>query len=461
MTAPWQKLVGPTNQILAMEQLNRLQDFRQAVYQNGFTRRGDAQQELLDALLLAPPVRSFPELTLQPVFRRHWHSAYAALDQGQQDTAWLTSYLTSVVANDPRQRRVEVFPLDETAWPRPDAPTVEDRGYVHSATPDIDGAGIVGGHSYSILAWSAEPETSWVLPVSIERVASSSDAIAVGVDQVKHLLNQRDARQCFDVVVADGRYGNHRFLGALREQPCGVLARLRADRVLYGEPGPYGGRGRPRKHGRRFAFKEPETWGAPDQRIRLVDARFGQVELCLWHGLHAKNDAETVFSVLLCRVHLERAKASKPLWLAWQAPAVHRDESAEALWHYYRQRAPLEQAIRYRKHALQWTLPQVRTLAASLRWTSLVTLAQWTLFLARDLVVDAPLPWQRRQVLKTPGRVRQGFGGLFAMLGTPALAPKQRGKAPGWPVGRQRRRPARYAVVKKGSKRRRKRRRRA
>ena len=110
----------------------------------------------------------------------------------------------------------------------------EDRGYVHSATPDIDS--IVVGHSYSILAWNAEPETSWVLPVSIKRVASSSDAITVGVDQVKDLLKQRDARQCFDVVVADGRYGNHRFLGALREQPCGVLARLRADRVL--EPGP-------------------------------------------------------------------------------------------------------------------------------------------------------------------------------------------------------------------------------
>lgn len=352
MTAPWLKLVGPTNQMLAMDQLNRLQAFRQAVYQNGLTRRGDAQQELLDALLLAPPVRSFPELTLQPVFRRHWHSAYAALDQGQQDADWLTSYLTSLVPNDRRQRRVEVFPLDETAWPRPDAPTVEDRGYVHSATPDIDGAGIVVGHSYSILAWSAEPETSWVLPVSIERVASSSDAIAVGTDQVKRLLSQRDPRQSFDVIVADGRYGNHRFLGALREQPCGVLVRLRADRVLYGEPGPYGGRGRPRKHGKRFAFKEPETWGEPDQRIELVDERFGQLELCLWHGLHAKGDAETVFSVLLCRVHLERTKASKPLWLAWQAPAVHRDEPAEALWRYYRRRAPLEQAIRYRKHAL-------------------------------------------------------------------------------------------------------------
>jgi len=47
-----------------MEQLNHLRQFRQAVYHNSFTKRRNAQQELLDSLLLSPPVRSFPQLTL-------------------------------------------------------------------------------------------------------------------------------------------------------------------------------------------------------------------------------------------------------------------------------------------------------------------------------------------------------------------------------------------------------------
>jgi hypothetical protein len=65
-------------------------------------------------------------------------------------------------------------------------------------------------------------------------------------------------------IAADGAYGDHRFLGPLRHEPCGILARLRRDWVLYGVPGPYSGRGRPRVHGARFAFKEPETWGEPE-----------------------------------------------------------------------------------------------------------------------------------------------------------------------------------------------------
>ena len=79
-------------------------------------------------------MRSFPQLTLCPVFRRQWHSAYAALNQGKQDTNWLSVYLTSLIPANFGLRGVEVFPLDETAWPRPDAPTIEDRRYVHSAT---------------------------------------------------------------------------------------------------------------------------------------------------------------------------------------------------------------------------------------------------------------------------------------------------------------------------------------
>jgi hypothetical protein len=45
--------------------------------------------------------------------------------------------------------------------------------------------------------------------------------------------------QVFHLVVADGKYGNHSFLSPLKEEPCGVLARMRCDRVLYKDPGEY------------------------------------------------------------------------------------------------------------------------------------------------------------------------------------------------------------------------------
>jgi hypothetical protein len=82
----------------------------------------------------------------------------------------------------------------------------------------------------------------------------------------------------------------------------------------------------------------------------------------------------------------------------------------------------------------------------------LVNVAQWELFLARDVVKDKPLPWQPAQEQLTPERTLQGFGATFPKIGTPAAAPQTRGKSPGWPKGRPRTYPKRHPVIKKGKK---------
>ncbi len=81
-------------------------------------------------------------------------------------------------------------------------------------------------------------------------------------------------------------------------------------------------------------------------------------------------------------------------------------------------------------------------------------LLTWQLWLARPLVTEVRLPWQKPQAAahRTPGRVRQGMAGLLAAIGTPAPPPKPRGKAPGWPAGRVRKRHEHYEVVKKAHK---------
>jgi len=61
-------------------------------------------------------------------------------------------------------------------------------------------------------------------------------------------------------------------------------------------------------------------------------------------------------------------------------------------------------------------------------------LMTWELWLAREVVADNPLPWQKSMVKLTPGRVAQSIGGVLAAIGTPACVPKTRGKSPGWPA---------------------------
>lgn len=48
--------------------------------------------------------------------------------------------------------------------------------------------------------------------------------------------------------------------------------------------------------GARFALKEPETWGTPDEVIELEDPYWGQLRLERWgalgNGLHEKKGAD-------------------------------------------------------------------------------------------------------------------------------------------------------------------------
>jgi len=435
-----------------MDQFNNLIEFRQAIYNHGLTGARDAQFELLDALLLSPIIRSFAELSLSPVFQRQWPSLYTAIEEGEQGWEWLESYFIQHIPSE----GIQIFALDGTAWPHPAAKTLTDRQYVYSPTAAIDGGSIVVGHPYSMLAWVPERGSSWAPPVSVRRVESDTTDVAVGVEQVKKLCQDRhpEMSQELHLIVADGKYGNHRFLSALKEEPNGCLVRLRRDRVLYKAPGPYSSRGRPRRHGKRFAFKEAETWGEPDAEVELEDDRWGPVRLRRWDDVHARQDADTPFSVILIETHLERDHPAAPFWLGYQPPPHQEagEQSVADLWTWYQHRWPVEPSIRFRKQYLSWTLPRFQKAEYCDRWTMLVNVAQWQIFLARDEVQDNPLPWQPAQEKLTPERVLQGLGGLFQQIGTPATAPQPRGKSPGWSTGRKRTRLKRHQVVKKTKK---------
>jgi hypothetical protein len=434
-----------------MQQLNRLIEFRQDVYQHAFPKARDAQFELVDSLLVSPPVRSFAELSCASVFRRRWPSVYAAIEEGEINTTWVEERLYQEIDPTP----VIICPVDGSSWPHPQAKTLEDRQYVHQASDAVDGGEIVVGHTYSVLAWTAEVGTSWALPVAVQRVLSTQTEGQVGATQAQRLSRWwQQHRPGRLVIVADGRYGNQPFLGALTGEACAVVVRLRQDRVLYGEPGPYPGHGRPAKHGPRFAFRDPATWPEPAATVELTDPEWGQVRLRRWDNLHARQAATLRCSVLRVETHREREHPPSPLWLGYQPAAGDTPEtfSVETVWRWYPWRWPIEPGMHFRKAELHWTAPMFQAAARCDRWSWLVSFAQWQLYLSRELVADRPLPWQPKQERLTPERVRQGWPEFFSQVGTPAQAPRTRGKSPGWPKGRARTRPERHPVVKKQRK---------
>jgi len=429
------------------QQLNKLIAFRQRFYES-LPQAGDAQFQVVEALLSNRQVSSFAELTLAPRFTRGWRSAYEALRHGQQQEANLRRLFC---AHLPPEAPV-ICPLDTTVWPHPKARTLEGLVYEISPTRAARRHTAVVGHVYSLLAWVPERGRSWSLGLSNVRVTLETDVLALGVQQVTQLaaLRQEAGASGLVVVPVDGKYGTHHFLGPLRQVAhVAVVTRLRQDRVLYGPPPAYTGTGRPRKHGNRFAFKDASTWPAPAQDLTFRDARWGQVRLRGWPDLHMRQDAATPLTAIYVEVRLEREQRPPPIWLGYLGPATY---SLQEVWLWFDHRWPIEPGIRFRKQKLCWTLPHLQRAARCDRWTWLVEAACWQLYLGRELVQDQPLPWQKPLACLTPTRVLGSFALLFEQLGSPTRPVQSRRNAPGWPRGQPRTRPPRFKPQRRNKK---------
>jgi hypothetical protein len=229
-----------------------------------------------------------------------------------------------------------------------------------------------------------------------------------------------------------------------------VLVRIRSDRVFYTDPprrAP-GARGRPRKHGRRVALQEPASWPAPDDQLAVCDARYGQVTVAAWAGLHPKlwtrgrfADAAVppIVRGTVIRVQVSRlpkpAGRLKVLWLWWAGPGA---PDLDLVWRAYVRRFDIEHTLRFCKQTLGWVTPRVRHPEQADRWTWLLLAAATQLRLARPLVADQRLPWERRL---DPRRLTPPVsGGGFADFTRPCRwSPERRnpaGQARGGPKAR-------------------------
>lgn len=441
-----------TQQATTEENINKLIEFRQAVYTHAMTARRDAQFDLLDALVTTGTVSSYAKLSQSSCFRRKWPSIYAAIEDGRIDSPWLRKYLAQFIA----QTGICIFALDGSPWPRPSARTLEDRQFVFQASSDVNGGTVTIGYPYSMLEWIVEPHSSWSLPIDTRRVDSVKTAQEVGAEQIQALAEARKAfLETLDIVACDGKYGNCGFLRSIKQLRCGIVARLRRDRTLRREPPPPPAKkkkGRPKVHGQRFAFKEPDTWGPADEVLELQDPRWGKVILERWNQLHELKGADVPYDVVRARVHLERDQPPAALWLAWLAPKSipsRQEVNVETIWRAYDHRWPIEPGFHFRKETLGWTMPMFQSKEAGDRWTEITALAAWMVYLARPLVEDMPLPWQKPQQRLTPQRVQQSIRPIFTQIASPARSPKQRGKAKGWPKGKPRTPKQRFPVVKK------------
>jgi hypothetical protein len=215
-----------------------LSSFRLELYA-AMPRRADALFEVGDALLCTDgPVRTLVELALAPEHRRSHNSLYAALNQGDLDTARLrTAIATRDLPRGPGGRIV--LAVDVSPWLRPDAETSDARAFCHTYGRRENTHEMVPGWPYSFVAALESGSTSWTALLDARRLEPGQDANALTACQLRDVLRSvlnaghwklGDAPV---LIVADAGYDGPRLAHLLRDLPVQIVVRLRSDRIFF------------------------------------------------------------------------------------------------------------------------------------------------------------------------------------------------------------------------------------
>lgn len=263
------------------------------------TARSDALFELTDAVLCAPgAVRSVPELTLTPEYRRGHGALYDGLNSGRLDASRVRKLLSGISLPRFPDGRL-VFAVDVSAWLRSDAACSPERLFCHVYGRAKSASQFIPGWPYSFVACLEPGATSWTQILDVVRLGPEDDATAVTAAQLRGVTERVIAAghwRCGDpdmLIVTDSGYDVTRLAWMLRDLPVELVGRLRSDRVMQ-LPTPVrrpGTNGRPPKHGPEFRFTDPRSWPAPAVATVTATGNYGKAEAQAWDRVHPPVDA--------------------------------------------------------------------------------------------------------------------------------------------------------------------------
>lgn len=413
--------------------------------------------DLVDALSSNTTARTAVELTLNAHFRRHYTALNKAVRVNSISDEQL-SRLAAKVMDAPYERRFHLLGIDVTSRLRPYAETLKDRGFVYQPNTIKGNKPIAIGHQYSFVALLPERDKekigNWVIPLAMKRVGSQENKEMVGAQQVAAILNDEALPFGKDlcVEVADSAYSKPAYLNANRDKKNLVsIVRARGTRTFFRQPAPHAKRGLPKQgrpawYGTPFYLKIPDTWGKPDEVTETTFVSHKKtpyrVEIQAWNNMLMRGGKnlpmhQHPFTLVKIRWYNQNGEAlfQKPLWLVVMGDR-RMELSLLDIYQAYLQRYDLEHFFRFGKQKLLLDKFQTPDDQHEEHWWRLVALAYLQLWVAKNTACHLPRPWEKyfpsvvnKQI--TPAMVLRDMSRIIRQIGTPAPAPKRRGKSPG------------------------------
>ena len=248
-----------------------LRVFRQQLYTTVLGHRQDSAFELLDSVLVGQGPTSVVRLSLAPVFRRRWPSACDALSDGSLEVGPLRRLCVRALPVPTAGER-EVWALDGTVWPRPQARASAARTYGYHAVAGEPRKHLVPAWEYQWLVALPQPGSSWVLPLDVRRRdPTAGTPTDLALQQLTAVLRLRAADAPRPVVTLDSGYAPGPLAAA--HLPADLLVRLAKKRTFFRAPGGYKGTGARPKHGPAFKLHDPTTHGTPTATVTAPEPR--------------------------------------------------------------------------------------------------------------------------------------------------------------------------------------------
>lgn len=416
--------------------------------------------DLLDALTSNTTAQTVVELSLNPAFRREHSSLFTALEEwAPKQSSKNLAQLAGPYLPRPEKLPFWLIGTDVTPQPRIHAKTLKDRSYVYQPNTVKSNKPITIGHAYSSVVLFPEEKQEhapvWVVPMSVERVASNADKEMVGAAQIKALLEDVTLPFHNDLVVEveDSGYSKPAFLAENRQKTNLVtITRARNTRTFYHQPAETDksqGSGHPTWYGEAFDLSDETTWSAPNATATTsmvsLSGRTYRVEIQGWENMLMKGERKPVVLPMhehpftLVRVRLFNSQGElafqRPMWLI--VMGKRRGElTLLHIFQAYQRRYDIEHFFRFGKQRLLLDRFQTPETDQEEKWWLMAHLAYLQLWMARSVAETVSRPWEppiidpAQQPLSAT-QVQRDFGRITRQFGTPAAAPKRRGNSPG------------------------------
>ena len=458
-------------------------EWRKQVYKALNCRR-ETVIELLDALSSNQQAASVVELSLNPLFRRNYNSLYKGIqeflphqtDDKYQGQVNCLLDAVSLTIPTPVYRHFNLFGIDTTPYPRPYSASLADKTFIHYPNPIKGNKPISIGHTYSVV--SALPDRSetgnvpWAIPLSGERISAEEKFTDIGNKQLKKIFkNSSFSEKQLSVLVADSLYSQRNFIGEqVKQKNLVTITRVRSNRVFYPqftrEKTDPKTSGHPRWYGEKFNLKDENTWHEPDEIVQtLFTTKKGRqltVTISAWKQMlmrGTKNYKMNRHPFTLLQITVRDKIGNtvwKPMWLIVIGSRRH-ELSLIDCYESYRQRYDMEHLFRFGKQKLLMTAYSTPDVEHEENWFKLTLLAYVNLWVARNLAVVLPRPWEQylkanESVKITPSLVQRDFSRIISTLGTITKSPKRRGYSSGRIKGSKKVPRSRHQVIKKTKK---------